>query len=84
MGCFSALEPSSSESYVYGCDNCDTGAGAAGGGLFISPEFRGGGGFGGSSDRTGLVDIDPPVVCVRLGGGINLLLFSVANPAGRD
>lgn len=75
---------SSSESYVNGCDNCDAGAGEIDAGLLISPEFRGGGGFGGSSCFAGLVEIDPAVVFVLLGGGMNLSFVSAANADDRN
>jgi hypothetical protein len=49
-----------------------------------SPDCRGGGGFGGSRDLVGFALLAPVVVCVRRGGGMNLLLVSVTREAGRD
>lgn len=55
-------------------------------GRLNSPEFRGGGGLGGSSDfrgSAGALDIIGPVL-VLLGGGMNLLFVSDIKADGRN
>lgn len=53
-------------------------------GRLNSPEFRGGGGFGGSRDFVEPEKLPPVAVCVLRGGGINLLFVSATRAAGRD
>lgn len=53
----------------------------AGRGRFISPEFRGGGGFGGCKARE-LTDSGVGSVCVLFGGGLNLVFASVIDGGG--
>lgn len=58
------------------------GAGA-GAGRLNSPEFRGGGGLGGSKALAGGDTLDDGSVFVRFGGGLNLLSASANAEGGR-
>lgn len=59
-------------------------ANCAGVGLFISPELRGGGGLGGKRERELVLSgVGAANVCVRFGGGINLLFVSAIDGGGR-
>ena len=49
-------------------------------GLFISLDFRGGGGSGGPRDLGGVVEL---IVCVRRGGGIIFEISAFASDSGR-